>query len=175
MYYFFIAAKYGLPLLTGTPTWRASPDRVKKSLYAERGDMNKDAFRYVDGLRDRFGPHGKRIYIGGLMGCQGDAYEPGDALSEEEASSFHEAQARELADAGVDYLMAATLPALSEAKGIARAMSRCSVPYIVSFVASGKGALLDGTPLEDAIRAIDGSVDPQPLLYMIREKSFAGG
>ena len=39
--------------------------------------------------------------------------------------------------------------------------------YLVSFVARPEGTLLDGTPLNEAIAAIDATVSPRPLAYLI--------
>lgn len=70
-----------------------------------------------------------------------------------------------LAEAGVDLLLAATLPAFSEATGLASALAATGKPHIVSFVVRAEGTLLDGTPLKDAIAAIDAAVIPKPLAY----------
>jgi homocysteine S-methyltransferase len=72
-----------------------------------------------------------------------------------------------LAEAGVDFLLAATLPALSEATGLASALSATGKPYIVSFVVRPEGTLLSGTPLKDTIAAIDAAVSPRPLAYLV--------
>lgn len=100
-------------------------------------------------------PYKNKVYIGGLLGCAGDAYAPQEALSTENAILYHLPQAEALKKAGVDFLIAETLPALSEAKGIAAAMGRCGLPYIVSFVVLPSGTLLDGTTLEQATHEID--------------------
>jgi homocysteine S-methyltransferase len=63
--------------------------------------------------------------------------------------------------------MAATLPALSEAIGLAQAQAKTGLPYIISFVVRPEGTLLDGTPLKKAIDTIDSNVVPRPLAYMI--------
>ena len=68
-------------------------------------------------------------------------------------------------EAGVDLLLAATLPAISEATGLASALAATGKPYMVSFVVRREGTLLDGTPLKDAIVAIDATVNPNPLAY----------
>lgn len=44
--------------------------------------------------------------------------------------------------AGVDFIIAETLPAVSEAKGIATAISSSSLPYIIGFVITPAGVLL---------------------------------
>jgi len=109
----------------------------------------------------------RRILVAGLMGCRGDAYRPDQALSEDRAFAHHEPQARALARAGADLLMAATLPALCEALGLARAMASCGVPYVVSFVLGREGLLLDGTALDKAMAAVDEHAEPRALGFMI--------
>lgn len=99
--------------------------------------------------------------------CRGDAYNPAEALAPREALEFHAWQAGKLADAGVDFLLAATLPALSEATGLALALAATGQPYILSFIVRPEGTLLDGTPLKDAVAAIDAAATPPPLAYMI--------
>ncbi|MCB0337482.1 MAG: homocysteine S-methyltransferase family protein, partial [Bdellovibrionales bacterium] len=68
---------------------------------------------------------------------------------------------------GVDFLFASTLPAQSEAQGIARAMADTGIPYIISFVLRGDGTLLDGSLLKDAIHEIDSQTATPPFRYMI--------
>jgi homocysteine S-methyltransferase len=101
------------------------------------------------------------------MSCRGDAYKPAEAMPESEAATFHAWQAEALAAAGVDFLLAATLPALSEATGLALALSATGLPYMISFVARPDGTLLDGTPLCEAIATIDSTASPRPLAYLI--------
>jgi homocysteine S-methyltransferase len=88
-------------------------------------------------------------------------------MPELEAALFHTWQAEALANAGVDFLLASTLPALSEALGLARAQSATGLPYLISFVARPEGTLLDGTALHTAIDAIDRAVAARPLGYLI--------
>jgi homocysteine S-methyltransferase len=101
----------------------------------------------------------------------GDAYRPQEALSQEAAASAHALQARVLAESGVDFLLASTLPAYSEAAGMAEAMATAAAasgrPYMLSFVVRPAGTLLDGTPLHQAVRWIDARVRPRPLGYLI--------
>jgi homocysteine S-methyltransferase len=72
-----------------------------------------------------------------------------------------------LVSAGVDFLLAATLPALSEAIGLARAQAATGLPYVISFVVRPEGTLLDGTPLNVAIVTIDADITPPPLAYLV--------
>ncbi|GFE58961.1 homocysteine S-methyltransferase family protein [Geobacter sp. AOG1] len=164
--YLEIGREFGLPLLVSTPTWRASRERIEAAGYAGV-DVNGDNARFLDALRKSCGGYAENVVICGLMSCRGDAYRPAEALAVAEAREFHAWQAGKLADAGVDFLLAATLPALSEATGLALALAATGQPYVLSFVVRPEGTLLDGTPLKDAIAAIDATVTPPPLAYMI--------
>jgi homocysteine S-methyltransferase len=164
--YLEIGHRYNLPLLISTPTWRAGRDRIAAAGLSGR-DLNGDNFRFLAGLRDSYGDYARQVAICGLMSCRGDAYKPTEAMTATAAGDFHSWQAEALARAGVDFLLAATLPALSEAIGLARAQAATGLPYIISFVARPEGTLLDGTPLNEAIASIDAAISPRPLAYLI--------
>jgi homocysteine S-methyltransferase len=163
--YLDIGFQHGLPLLLSTPTWRASRERIAAAGY-EGLDVNGDNFRFLDGLRNSYGEYAQKVAICGLLSCRGDAYKSADALATGEAREFHIWQAMMLAEAGVDFLLAATLPALSEATGLALALAATGKPYIVSFVVRAEGTLLDGTPLKDAVACIDAATTTSPLAYL---------
>lgn len=164
--YLEIGRTYNLPLLLSTATWRAGRDRIAAAGLAGR-DLNGDNARFLFQLRDRFGDYARKVSICGLMSCRGDAYKPAEAMDARSAAGFHGWQADALAASGVDFLLAATLPALSEAIGLARVQAATGLPYLISFVARPEGTLLDGTPLCDAIDAIDAAAAPRPLGYLI--------
>lgn len=172
--YLEIGRHFDLPLLVSTPTWRASRERIAAAGYGSR-DVNGDNARFLESLRNSCGDYASKVIICGLMSCQGNAYGPDEALSVDEAQYFHAWQARQLADAGVDVLLASTLPALSEATGLAKALAATGRPYLISFVVRPTGTMLDGTPLHAAIAAIDAAATPQPLAYLINctHASFA--
>ena len=172
--YLDVGQEFGLPLMLSTPTWRANRERIQAAGCADF-DVNADNFLSLDKLRESYGSYGKKIVICGLMSCRGDAYNPAEALSSEQALEYHTWQAEKLAAAGVDFLMAATLPALSEATGLALAIAATAKPYIISLVVRPEGTLLDGTPLKDALAQIDAAATPRPLAYMINctHASFA--
>lgn len=163
--YLEIGRKYDLPLLLSTPTWRAGRERIAAAGLADR-DLNGDNFRFLDALRREYGDYSHKVLICGLMSCRGDAYKPEEALSTADARAFHTWQAETLAAAGVEMLLAATLPALSEAVGLAQALAATGLPYLISFVARPEGTLLDGTPLTTAISTIDTLPIP-PQAYLI--------
>ncbi|MDD2271373.1 MAG: homocysteine S-methyltransferase family protein [Desulfuromonadaceae bacterium] len=164
--YLEIGRTYDLPLLLSTPTWRAAQEHIAAAGLSGR-DLNGDNFRFLDALRREYGSYGSKVIICGLMSCRGDAYKAAEALTTAEARTFHAWQAEALASSGVDLLLASTLPALSEAIGLAQALAATGLPYLISFVARPEGTLLDGTPLKDAISAIDNQTSPQPLAYLI--------
>lgn len=163
--YLDIGARYDLPLVLSTPTWRASRERIAAAGFEDR-DLNADNFKFLDALRRSYGEYGRKVAVCGLLSCRGDAYNQREALTVADAQRFHAWQAARLADAGVDFLLAATLPAVSEATGLASALAATGKPYIVSFVFRPEGTLIDGTPLKDAMAAIDAAVDPKPLAFM---------
>jgi S-methylmethionine-dependent homocysteine/selenocysteine methylase len=164
--YLDIGRQYDLPLLLSTPTWRASRERITAAGYGHK-DVNRDNYDFLDALRNRYGPYADKVAICGLMSCRGDAYDPDQTLSASEAQAFHTWQAEKLSQTDVDFMLAATLPALSEAIGLAAAQAATGKPYIISFIARPEGTLLDGTPLKAAIGTIDAQIRPQPLAYLI--------
>ncbi len=158
--YLEVAKQARLPMLCFSPTWRANPERLRRAGLTP--DVNRDGVLFLRRILAEY----DGILLGGLMGCRGDAYRPSQALGADEAASFHGAQAQALADAGCDFLFASTLPAASEAKGIAAAMARMGAPYVLSFLINEQGELLDGTPIPEAIGHIDATVSPAPLGYL---------
>lgn len=159
--YIDIAQKYGLPFLATTPTRRANQERVE-----QEGCNSSIIIDNVKFLRKIQQESNIEMYVGGLMGCKGDAYTGEDALSESEARTFHKWQADLFCKAKVDFLYAGIMPALPEAMGMAQAMSQTGLPYIISFTIQKDGKLIDGTTISEAIAFIDNSADVKPICYM---------
>jgi S-methylmethionine-dependent homocysteine/selenocysteine methylase len=172
--YLEIGREHSLPLLISTPTWRANRERIAAAGF-DGVDVNGDNTRHLKNLRTSYGEYASKVIICGLMSCRGNAYAPGEALNINEAQHFHSWQASRLDEAGVDVILASTLPAISEAIGLAKALAATAKPYLISFVVRPEGTLLDGTPLHAAITAIDATVAPSPFAYMINctHASFA--
>lgn len=158
--YMNLAQEAGLPMLVCTPTWRAGRDRVQQSGISE--SINQDAVAFMQEIRGS-----DAIRIGGMIGCKNDCYQPDAGLSADEAEQFHAWQVQQLAAGGVDFLIAVTLPNVQEALGIARAMAATAMPYIISFVISRDGLILDGTSLLTAMELIDSNTPRRPLGYMV--------
>lgn len=160
-----LAIKAGVPILIYTPTWRANPERLKEA--GVRWDVNRDAGRYMNELRDVYKAHKDRILIGGDMGCKNDAYRPEEALTREEAYDFHAWQIERLMSGNIDFLAAGPMPAVSEAQGMALAMEKSGLPYTLNFVINREGRMLDGTLLSEGIRKVDHACSVPPLGYVI--------
>jgi S-methylmethionine-dependent homocysteine/selenocysteine methylase len=165
--YLVAARERGLPVIIGTPTFRASP-RYVAAAGRPAGDLvtlNRAAARMHAALIEETGH--RQAFVAGVIGPAGDAYTPSEALDPDAGETYHRDQARALAEAGVDFLFAPTFPAVSEAIGVARAMASTGIPYAVSFVLAPTGHVLDGTPLADAVEAVDAAVDPRPMHFSL--------
>ncbi len=159
--YIEIARKYGLPFIATTPTRRANRDRIAKANCPETVIRDNVAF-----LKNIQRNCEIEMYVGGLMGCKGDAYTGEGALSEQEAFDFHKWTVEQFYKAGADFLYAGIMPVLSEAAGLARAIDDTGLPYIISFTIQQDGKLIDGTTIADAIRYIDSVTTNKPICYM---------
>ncbi len=162
-----IGRDYNLPFIAFTPTWRANAERIKKSYIPENLHLNRDCAYFLRDIIKTYGVYADKMMLGGLMGCRGDSYKPEEALSIKESEGFHQWQADELNKSDVDFIMVPTLPAYSEAAGIALVLSQMPKPYVLSFVIGPDGKLLDGTELVLAIKGIDALVRQQPLFFMV--------
>lgn len=159
--YLDIAKRYKLPIMITTPTRRANKARVLKSKYNK--NILKDNVSFLKEIRNEYE---NKIFIGGLMGCFGDAYKSDEGLSIKDAVEFHSWQAELFKQSAVDFLFAGIMPTLPEAIGMAEAMGNTGLPYIISFMIREDGRLIDGTTIHDAIKIIDKSVTTVPLCYM---------
>lgn len=161
-----VGQAHGYPMLLGTPSFRAGPERLRRAGLGSLEEVNAACVRFAQDIRAQYGDFAKRIFVGGYLSCRGDAYRPEDGLPAEEAAEWHRPQAQALAAAGVDFLWAVTLPAAPEALGLARAMASAGLPYGLGYVVRPAGMLLDGTPLHEAVGAIDRQTDPPPLFHI---------
>lgn len=140
------ARRHRLPFLATTPTRRANRERV-----ARAGCGDRLFWENLEFLRQVRQAGEGEMYVGGLMGCRGDAYTGQGALAQREARVFHSWAAQRFAQAGADFLMAGIMPTLPEAAGMAQAMGETGLPYLISFTLRGDGCLIDGAPLSQAI------------------------
>lgn len=159
--YAAIAERHNLSFIATTPTRRANRERVRLSNFNEK--IIEDNVRFLQEIKKNVTID---MFVGGLMGCKGDAYKATEVLSIEEAHKFHSWQANLFKTAGADFLMAGIMPALSEAIGMAKAMEATGLPYIISFMIRDDGKLIDGTTIHNAILNIDNATARKPICYM---------
>ncbi len=160
-----IAEKAALPILLCAPTWRVDKMRIAEAGF--KRSILPDAVGFMRDLQKRWQNPASEIFIGGLIGPKNDCYKAEQALGEGAAYDYHAWQIELLAEAGVDCLVAQTMPAVSEALGMARAMAGSAIPAIISFVIDRKARVLDGTPLIDAIARLDDNLSVVPFGYMV--------
>jgi S-methylmethionine-dependent homocysteine/selenocysteine methylase len=160
-----IAAQAALPIILCAPTWRVDKVRLAEAGFDQ--SLLFDAVDFMRNLQRQWQARDSGIFIGGLIGPKNDCYRPEQALSADAAYEFHLWQIERLAQAGVDCIVAQTIPAVSEGLGMALALSRSGIPAIISFVIDRKARVLDNTPLLEAITAIDNSFATAPLGYMV--------
>jgi homocysteine S-methyltransferase len=144
----YATAAAPFPIVIHTPTWRCGRERMAKA----RRPKSQPEETAVNLLRDLV----PEAIIAGLVGPQGDCYTPSEAPGRQAAREYHAWQVERLVEADCDFLLAATLPALGEALGVADAFAETDLAYVLSFVLRSDGCLLDGTPLTEAIAEIDG-------------------
>ncbi len=163
--YIGIAHKFDIPIMLMTPTRKVNFETIKSSGFDKR-DLIIDSCNFLKGIRSQYPNFDDKIFIGGLLGCKGDAYQSADALDVDTSYAFHSLQVSEFTKGNVDFLFAGIMPALTEATGMAKAMAESGLPYIISFMVRKDGFLLDGTSMAEAIKVIDHAVNPQPICYM---------
>lgn len=167
--YLDIAARSGLPMQIGTPTWRADRACLARLGFSAPGDVarvNGDAVALLMDLRRAAGLEAQ-VVIAGVIGPQGDGYDPTHAPDQDAARAYHREQADALAAAGVDLLYAPTFASGAEMAGAARAMAATGLPYVLAPAIDPNGRLLDGSLFTDVIARIDAEVVPPPAYFMV--------
>ena len=92
----------------------------------------------------------REIFVAGSLSPLEDCYRPDLAPDDAALAREHGAQARLLAAAGVDLILAETHNSIREAEAALRAAKATGVPVAVSLVTDGAGRLLSGEPIEEA-------------------------
>lgn len=164
--YIAVARAHGLPMLLSTATTKANRERLDRSGFAHRR-VNQDNVTFVQSIREAESATGPPLYVGAGIGPKGNAYRPEQSLEIATAERFHAYQAEALAESAPDLVLGLTLPALKEARGMARALEATGLPYVLSFVIRDSGAVLDGTPLGEAFERIDQERARPPLGYFV--------
>jgi hypothetical protein len=82
--YITIAENHNLPFIATTPTRRANKERVMQSNFDRK--IIEDNVHFLQQMKKNANTN---MYVGGLMGCKGDAYSANEILSIEEACELH--------------------------------------------------------------------------------------
>ncbi len=94
------------------------------------------------------------ILVAGSIAPLEDCYSPWLSPPDDVAYEEHLAHARNLAAAGVDFLMIETMPVIHEAVAAVRAARTTGLPVTASFVLGSDGRLLSGETLASAVQSV---------------------
>jgi len=97
---------------------------------------------------------GRPVFVAGSLSPLEDCYRPDLVPDDETLRIEHREQAESLAAAGVDALLLETHNTVRELAAAARAAKETGLPFVASMVTDGKGHLLSGEPIEDAVRVL---------------------
>ena len=168
--YVQIARDSGLGLVMETATWRASPDWGPKVGFPDEvalAQANHQAVVIVDQMRRNSETTSTPIVVSGTIGPRGDGYDPGQIMSEAEASDYHAWQAQIFADSPADLISAITMTNTPEAIGVTNAAKAFDMEVVISFTVETDGHLPTGQSIEDAIAEVDDKSGACPVYYMI--------
>lgn len=167
--YATIARDHGVNLILESATWRASPDWGAKLGYSPEAlaGTNRAAIEQLVRIRSEFETEGTTVLISGCIGPRGDGYDPGAAMTPDDAQRYHSVQAGIFAGTEADLITAITMTNVEEAIGLTRAAEAAGMPVVISFTVETDGTLPTGQPLGEAIGAVDRATDRYPAYFMI--------
>jgi len=167
--YIGIARANSMGFVLESPTWRASADWGAKLGYsaADIAAVNAEAINLMHDLREAHEAPASPMVVSGCVGPRGDAYAPGEVMSEDVAQAYHALQVSAFADAGADMVTAITMTNPGEAIGIVRAALQAGMPVAIAFTVETDGRLPTGQTLTEAIRIVDEATANGPAYYMI--------
>lgn len=163
-----IAADAGQGVVLETPTWRASPDWGQRLGY-DLPRLAASNRRAAELVREAVaaGAGDRPVVVSGCVGPRGDGYSAAQRSTVEQARAYHRWQVETLAGADVDLVSGLTMTHVEEAVGLTQAAVAAEVEVVVSFTVETDGALPDGTPLHEAIAAVDEQTAAAPAYYMV--------
>jgi len=71
--YINIGQKFELPIMILTPTRKVNSETIKRSNYRNK-NLISDSCLFLNKIKNSYNYYSKKIMIGGLLGCKGDAY-----------------------------------------------------------------------------------------------------
>ena len=163
-----IARASGTGFILESPTWRASSDWGEKLGYSDRAlaDANAKSIALMQELRVAFQSKRTPVVVSGCVGPRGDGYDPGAAMSPDEAQAYAR-QIGVFAESDADMVTAITMTNANEAVGVTRAAQAAGMPVAISFTVETDGRLPTGQSLAGAITEVDEATLGAPAYYMI--------
>jgi homocysteine S-methyltransferase len=160
-----IADDRRIPFILDTATWRANPDWGTRLGYDldSLAELNRKAVAFARQLAETRSD----VMINGVVGPRGDGYVAGERMDAEEAADYHGWQIGVLNAAGVERITALTLTYPEEAIGIVTAAAAVGVPVVPGFTLETDGRLPDGTPIDEAVAAVDLSTSGAAEFFII--------
>jgi S-methylmethionine-dependent homocysteine/selenocysteine methylase len=164
-----IARANGTGFILESPTWRASSDWGEKLGYSRRrlAAANARSIALMQELRSEFQRPHTPFVVSGCVGPRGDGYDPGAAMSPDEAQAYHAEQIGTFAGSEADMVTAITMTNAGEAIGLTRAAEAAGMPVAISFTVETNGRLPTGQSLKEAIAEVDEATRGAPAYYMI--------
>jgi homocysteine S-methyltransferase len=162
-----LAGEHGVAFQLDTPTWRANRDWGDRLGYdrAALDRVNRDAVAFARELAGA--APDVDVRVNGVVGPRGDGYVIEERMTAEEARAYHGDQVASFDAAGADVVSAITMTYPDEAIGFVRAAADAGMPAIVSFTVVPDGRLPDGSPLAEAVEAVDRATDGFPEAFML--------
>lgn len=139
--------------------------------------MNRAAVALAEEVRAAAAADGITAVVSGCVGPRGDGYDPGEAMTADEAQRYHAIQIGTFADTSADQVTAITMTNAAEAIGIVRAAAAAGIPAAVSFTVETDGRLPTGQGLRDAIDQVDSETGAGAAYFMVNcahPSHFAG-
>ncbi len=141
----------GADILTANTFRTHARTLAKAGLEARSGELTALAVRLA---HQAAATPGREVFVAGSLSPLEDCYRPDLAPDGATLEREHAAQARLLADAGVDVIFAETHNSIREAAAAVVAAKATGIPVVVSVATDGESRLLSGEPLEDAARTL---------------------
>jgi S-methylmethionine-dependent homocysteine/selenocysteine methylase len=120
---------------------------------ADADRLTRGAVRIAQEARERSRAD-RSVAIAGSLAPVGDCYRPAEVPGDDVLLEEHRTQARRLADAGVDLLLAETMNTVREARAALVAGLETGLPVWVSLVCGDGARLLSGETLKQAADAL---------------------
>jgi S-methylmethionine-dependent homocysteine/selenocysteine methylase len=167
--YLDVARQIGAGFVVETPTWRANPDWARQLGYSleELDAVNRSAVALAEEVRTAAAADGITVVVSGCIGPRGDGYDPGNAMTPEDAERYHAVQIGTFATTTADQVTAITMTNAAEAIGIVRAALAAGIPAAISFTVETDGRLPTGQPLHEAIEQVDAATDVGAAYFMV--------